>query len=231
MINNSNKKPHIFSNTGFSGTVNSNKSLRKEIKWPGKALSIVKDTHKIATSDLRAQHKINVPSGVEFFYLIEGSTIKLIFGAGRGEIQVDIPRSFVVSIEDRIVSLNCSSIEEYATFRTTVGVIYRALLGVTRGYNQKLKTVGVGYKGAVAPNGLLNMTLGYSHPVSYPLDSSVDIHFSRKNNRFDLKGHNISIVHQTARDVQSFKEPDVYKGKGVRFRGEKLIKKEGKKKK
>jgi large subunit ribosomal protein L6 len=121
--------------------------------------------------------------------------------------------------------------EEYATFRTIVGVVYRALLGVTRGYNQKLKTVGVGYKGALTPGGLLNMTLGYSHLVSYPLDSSVTIQFSRKYNRFDLRGHNIAVLHQTACDIQLFKEPDVYKGKGVRFRGKKLIKKEGKKKK
>jgi ribosomal protein L6P/L9E len=119
----------------------------------------------VPTSRFRTGHKIIVPRDVAFFYSANQSSTKFVFGADRGEVQIVIPQSFVVAVEGRIISLSCPSIREYASFRTAVGAIYRALLGVTRGYNQKLKTVGVGYKGSLASSGLLNMTLGYSHPV------------------------------------------------------------------
>lgn len=105
------------------------------------------------------------------------------------------------------------------------------MLGVTKGYRAKLKTVGVGYKGGLEENHLIKTVLGYSHPVYYFLSPTADMKFSRKNNRFNMKGPNSSIIHQTAADLYSFKRPDVYKGKGIRYRGYKLLKKEGKKKK
>ena len=105
------------------------------------------------------------------------------------------------------------------------------MLGVTKGYQEKLKMVGVGYKGRFEENQLLKMVLGYSHPVHYLINHTVDIKLSRKNNRFNLQGPNPLIVNQAAADLHTFKKPDVYKGKGLRYRGYKLLKKEGKKKK
>jgi large subunit ribosomal protein L6 len=105
------------------------------------------------------------------------------------------------------------------------------LLGVTKGYKGKLKTVGVGYKGELTKKRLAKMALGYSHPVYYPIHASVALRFSRKNNRFNLSGSNPRIISQAAADLYSFRRPDVYRGKGVRYRGFKLLKKEGKKKK
>jgi large subunit ribosomal protein L6 len=105
------------------------------------------------------------------------------------------------------------------------------MLGVTKGYRGKLKTVGVGYKAGFADNRLVDMTLGYSHLVHYFLKPTTKIKFSRKYNRFNLQGPNPSIVKQAAADLYMLKRPDVYKGKGVRYRGYKLLKKEGKKKK
>jgi large subunit ribosomal protein L6 len=102
---------------------------------------------------------------------------------------------------------------------------------VTKGYRVRLKTVGVGYKGRLEENDLLRIAVGYSHPLHYFLEQSIRIKFSRKNNRFNLQGANSAITHQTAADLYNFKKPDVYKGKGVRYRGVKLLKKEGKKKK
>jgi large subunit ribosomal protein L6 len=104
-------------------------------------------------------------------------------------------------------------------------------LGVTKGYRGKLKTAGVGYKAGFTENRLVNMMLGYSHPVYHFLNKTTRIKFSRKNNRFNLQGPNNVIVNQTAADLYILKRPDVYKGKGVRYRGYKLLKKEGKKKK
>jgi large subunit ribosomal protein L6 len=105
------------------------------------------------------------------------------------------------------------------------------MLGVTKGSREKLKTIGMGYKGGLEGNRLIKMVLGYSHPVHYFLDSTTKITFSRKNNRFNLQGPNSLIINQTAADLHFFKTPDVYKGKGIRYRGYKLLRKEGKKKK
>jgi large subunit ribosomal protein L6 len=105
------------------------------------------------------------------------------------------------------------------------------MLGVTKGYQEKLKTVGVGYKAGFTNNHLINMMLGYSHPVYYFLNPATKIRFSRKFNRLNIKGPNSSIVNQSAADLYLLKRPDVYKGKGIRYRGYKLLKKEGKKKK
>src|ERR1700739_2243168 len=112
-----------------------------------------------------------------------------------------------------------------------MGALYRVLLGGTKVYKRKLKTVGVGYKGELYKSQLIKMVLGYSHPVYYPLHATVGLRFSRKNNRLNLSGSNPSIINQTTADLYSVKRPDVYKGKGVRYRGFKLLRKEGKKKK
>jgi large subunit ribosomal protein L6 len=112
-----------------------------------------------------------------------------------------------------------------------MGSFHRIFLGITKGYKGKLKTVGVGYKGELYKDQLIRLVVGYSHPVYYPLYTTVGLRFSRKNNRLNLSSSNPSIINQTAADLYSFKQPDVYKGKGVRYRGFKLRKKEGKKKK
>jgi large subunit ribosomal protein L6 len=225
-------KAHIFSSIGFEGATRAAGFLQKGIeRLDTSTLGNVCDIQESSGAVFRTRYKIGVPSGVDFFYSMGAPNVKLVFGAARGEVQVDVPQGFVESIKDRVITLHCFTPGAHANFRTAVGAIHRAFLGVTRGYKQKLKVVGVGYRGSVAPNRLMNLALGYSHSVSYPLDSSVAVRFSRKFTRFDVKGSNLYIVHQTAWDLQSFKEPDVYKGKGVRFRGKKLIKKVGKKKK
>ena len=112
-----------------------------------------------------------------------------------------------------------------------MGAFQRAFFGITKGYKGKLKTVGVGYKGEFYKDQLIKMMAGYSHSIYYPLPNIVSLRFSRKKNRFNLSGSNPSVINQTTADLYSFKRPDVYKGKGIRYRGFKLRKKEGKKKK
>lgn len=147
----------------------------------------------------------------------------------QGSIRIPFSDPFYCQIKNRTLHLTCADVRSEVQFTTLVGAIYRAMFGVTKGFRNKLKTVGVGYKGILTENQLLKLTLGYSHPVYYSFDPSVRIKFSRKSNKFNLQGPNPHVIHQTAKDLYSFKEPEVYKGKGVRYRGRKLIKKEGKK--
>ena len=154
---------------------------------------------------------------------------QVIFKSRRGTIQVLIPERFRCVIYQRTIYFRFTSPKLRAEYHTLLGALYRAMLGVTRGYREKLKTVGVGYKGELKKNRLIKLVLGYSHPVHYNLSRTSIIKFSRKNNRFTIKGPNAAIINQTAADLHFFKQPDVYKGKGVRYRGYKLLKKEGKK--
>ncbi len=104
------------------------------------------------------------------------------------------------------------------------------MIGVTQGYKKKLKIVGVGYK-ALLENNSLKVDLGFSHAKYYSLPPTVQPKFGRKNKRLHIIGTSLPLVAETAASLHSFKKPDVYKGKGIRYRGVKLIRKEGKKKK
>jgi large subunit ribosomal protein L6 len=176
-------------------------------------------------------YNLLIPSYVSFAVSVTPEGSKFVFKGNRGDLEVFIPSRFRCIINKRTIKLTSTSSNLQGEFKTVVGSLYRAMLGVTRGYRIKLKTVGVGYKAALTENRLIKMTLGYSHPVHYFLDHCARIKFSRKNNKFNLQGSNPLILNQTAADLHFFKRPDVYKGKGVRYRGYKLLKKEGKKKK
>jgi large subunit ribosomal protein L6 len=170
-----------------------------------------------------------IPSGLscDMLEINEGSYF--IFNSRRGGIRILIPSQFRCLIHKQTVTLSTLDPHLGGEFKTWVGAFYRAMLSVTIGYKEKLKTAGRGYKGTVEKTRLMKMVLGYSHPIYYFLSPIIKIKFSRKNNKFNLKGPNSAIIKQSAADLYSFKRPDIYRGKGVRYRGYKLRKKEGKK--
>jgi large subunit ribosomal protein L6 len=100
--------------------------------------------------------------------------------------------------------------------------------GVTQGFERKLELVGVGYRAAVQGKAL-NLTLGFSHPVSYPVPEGVSIE-TPSQTEVVVKGIDRQKVGQVAAEIRAFRPPEPYKGKGVRYAGEKIVLKEGKKK-
>lgn len=136
-----------------------------------------------------------------------------------------------LSLEKKGQSLFISSLNEtrVTTFCTQVGILYRMLVGVTREYKEKIKTSGVGYRGVLEESQLLTLFLGYSHRAHHRLPATVKAKFSRKNNKINLSGPSWPAVSASAAEIHHLKKPDVYNGKGVRYRGLKLRKKEGKK--
>jgi len=100
--------------------------------------------------------------------------------------------------------------------------------GVTRGFERKLELVGVGYRASVQGSAL-NLTLGFSHPVSYPVPEGVSIE-TPSQTEVVVKGIDRQKVGQVAAEIRGFRPPEPYKGKGVRYAGEKIVLKEGKKK-
>jgi len=109
--------------------------------------------------------------------------------------------------------------------------MYRTLLanmvkGVTEGFSRTLEIVGVGYK-AEAKGGALHLALGYSHPVVFPLPQGIAAQVE-SNTVIRLTGSDKELLGETAARLRMLRKPDVYKNKGIRYRGERLIKKVGK---
>jgi large subunit ribosomal protein L6 len=100
--------------------------------------------------------------------------------------------------------------------------------GVSKGYERKLELVGVGYRAAVQGKAL-NLTLGFSHPVSYPVPEGISIE-TPSQTEILIKGTDRQKVGQVAAEIRGFRPPEPYKGKGVRYAGERIELKEAKKK-
>jgi len=100
--------------------------------------------------------------------------------------------------------------------------------GVTKGYERKLELVGVGFRAQVQGR-VLNLTLGFSHPVNFPIPEGITIE-TPSQTEIVVKGIDIQQVGQVAAEIRELRPPEPYKGKGIRYADEKIVLKEGKKK-
>jgi large subunit ribosomal protein L6 len=146
----------------------------------------------------------------------------------RGEIQVEIRPQVKVSIEGGKIILTRASDEKEVK---SLHGMYRALLqnavmGLEKGFTKTLELHGVGYRAAVNGN-KLDLTLGYSHPISYPIPKGIEIKVE-KQTVVSVTGASKELVGQVAAKIRSFRPPEPYLGKGVRYQGEKLRRKAGK---
>ena len=111
---------------------------------------------------------------------------------------------------------------------TTRAVLANMVNGVAKGYEKQLELVGVGYK-AAAQGKKLNLNLGFSHPVDFPLPDGITAE-TPEPTKIVIKGADKHMVGQVAAKIRGFRPPEPYKGKGVRHAGERVVLKEGKKK-
>jgi len=100
------------------------------------------------------------------------------------------------------------------------------VLGVSEGFSKKLEINGVGFKAAVQGN-VVNLTLGYSHPINYPIPDQIKVTVE-ENTKLTIEGPDKKVVGQVAAEIRNFYPPEPYKGKGVRYVGEHVQRKEGK---
>lgn len=111
---------------------------------------------------------------------------------------------------------------------TTRALVANMVTGVTKGFERRLTLVGVGYR-AQAQGDKLNLTLGFSHPVVHPMPKGVKVETPTQT-EIVLKGMDRQVVGQVAAEVRAYRRPEPYKGKGVRYTGEQIVRKETKKK-
>ena len=109
---------------------------------------------------------------------------------------------------------------------TTHALIRNMFEGVTNGYQKRLNLVGVGYRAAVN-NNVLEMSLGFSHPVNYPLPDGVTASVAT-NTKITLESTDKQLIGQVSAEIRKFRPPEPYKGKGILFEGERIRRKAGK---
>lgn len=173
-----------------------------------------------------AKNPVKVPSGVEVTLATHEIKVKGPLGTLNQTLSGD------VSVVREGDSLMCKTLNDSMQANAMSGTV-RALLanmvkGVSTGFERKLTLVGVGYR-AQAAGDTLNLTLGYSHPVTYKMPAGVKVETPTQTD-IVLKGANRQQVGQVAAEIRAFREPEPYKGKGVRYSDEVVVLKETKKK-
>lgn len=169
-----------------------------------------------------AKKPVDLPKGVEVAVKGDQITVK----GPKGSLSVTKPASLGVEINGNQVALN--NFDGGVAQAGTVRALLRNLVeGVTNGYSRKLELVGVGYRAALQGKAL-NLSLGYSHPVVFEAPEGVTIEVPTQTEIL-VKGSDKQRVGETAAKIRAFRPPEPYKGKGVRYSGEKITLKEAKK--
>ena len=153
---------------------------------------------------------------------------KLLVSGKKGKLERHVPAGISVELKEGQVRIGLSA--ESAGSRSLHG-LYRTLVanmvkGVSDGFSKTLEIVGVGYKAEAKP-GKLQLALGYSHPVVFPLPQGITAEVEA-NTVIKVNGIDKELVGMTAAKIRQLRKPDVYKQKGIRYRGERLLKKVGK---
>ena len=172
-----------------------------------------------------AKNPITIPDSATLS--IENNIVKV--KGSKGEIDFDLPSSVTLEVNENVISVNYDENDQQsvALAGTTRSIVNNMIIGVTEGYEKKLELVGVGYR-AKASGKLLELTLGFSHPIKYTLPEGVDVE-TPSQTEVVLKSHNKQILGQAAAEIRAFRPPEPYKGKGVRYSDEQVKRKEAKK--
>jgi large subunit ribosomal protein L6 len=169
-----------------------------------------------------AKKPITLGKGVEC--TINGATVSV--KGPKGQLQVALPKEVSIKMENGALQLSPIG-DSSALAGTLRALLSNMVTGVTSGYERKLELVGVGYRAAMAGKDL-NLTLGFSHPVVFKAPEGVTMETPTQTEIL-IKGADKQRVGQAAAKIRAFRSPEPYKGKGVRYAGEKITLKEAKK--
>jgi len=171
--------------------------------------------------------------GKQLIVIAEGAKVhesggKLVFEGPRGELSVKILPSVKYEISDGKISFSVTedSKQAISNWGTMRALSANALMGVISGYIKELEIEGVGYRATLEGKDLV-LNIGYSHPVR--IAAPAGITFSVEKNSIKIAGIDKYLVGQSAANVRAMKKPEPYKGKGIRYKGEVIRRKSGKK--
>lgn len=146
----------------------------------------------------------------------------------KGKLSWDLPQRTRLSIEGgkAVVSRDGDDSQAKALHGLSRALLNNMVRGVSEGFVRKLEIHGVGFKAAVQGN-VLNLNLGYSHQINYPIPAQIKVTVE-ENTKITVEGPDKQVVGEVASEIRNFYPAEPYKGKGVRYAGERIIRKEGK---
>jgi len=173
-----------------------------------------------------AKEPVEIRKGVEFS--LSGSTVTM--KGPKGLLSLELNSEIELGQEENKLLVKARSGSRFAGAMagTTRALLANMMHGVTEGFEKKLELVGVGYR-AQAQGKTLNMTLGFSHPIVFAVPDGITVE-TPSQTEVVIKGIDKQQVGGVAADIRRFRPPEPYKGKGVRYAGERVVMKEAKKK-
>ena len=167
---------------------------------------------------------IALPAGVKFD--VAGNTV--VVQGPKGKVTTHLPAGVKLETDSGNINVTRESENHAAVHGLVRALVNNAVEGVTKGWNRELEIVGIGYRAELKGKNTVVFTLGYSHPIEFPLPTGITVALDPKQTRLTVSGIDRQQVGQVAADIHSLRPPDPYKQKGVRYVGEKLKKKVGK---
>ena len=168
---------------------------------------------------------IELPKGVEI--KINGS--KIVVKGPKGELTREIPEEILVILEEGrlVISPKGKQKNIFAMWGLTRALLANYVRGVSEGFQKKLELIGVGYKASIENDKILKVEVGYSHPINIQIPEGLLV--SVEKNIITISGIDKQKVGEFAAKIRANRPPEPYKGKGIRYEGEKVRRKEGKK--
>ena len=173
-----------------------------------------------------AKKPVELPSGVEVNISGQEVSVK----GSKGSLSHTVHASVEVKQEENVLTFAPRNEEKQsnALAGTTRALLSNMVTGVSAGFERKLELVGVGYRAKVQGK-ILNLTLGLSHPVNYEAPEGVTIE-TPSQTEIVVKGMDKQLIGQVCANIRAWRPPEPYKGKGIRYAGEHIVRKEAKKK-
>jgi large subunit ribosomal protein L6 len=173
-----------------------------------------------------AKAPIAIPTGVDVKLDGNNMTVK----GSNGQMSFELKNGVSVEINDNVMQVKWDENVKKANAQagTVRATVTNMVTGVSKGFERKLTLIGVGYRAQAAGN-ILNLTLGFSHPVGYEIPAGISIE-TPSQTEIVIKGMDKQKVGQVAAEIRAYRPPEPYKGKGVRYSDENVVRKEAKKK-
>ena len=157
---------------------------------------------------------------------VDGNIVKVV--GPKGELSTEVNKNITVTVADNTVTVTRKN-DNFKKFHGTANALIKnMIIGVTEGYQKKLESIGVGYRFQIIGSDTLVVTAGYSHPVEVKVPAGLSIE-SPSNTELIIKGADKCKVGEFAANIRKIREPEPYKGKGIRYTDEHVRRKEGKK--
>jgi large subunit ribosomal protein L6 len=167
---------------------------------------------------------IPLPPGVTV--KIEGNAVAV--QGPKGKLETALPAGIHMEQQNSNLVAIRENDSQAAVHGLARALVNNAVEGVTKGWTRELEIVGIGYRAEMKGKGTVVFSLGFSHPIEYPLPSGIEVAVDPKQTRITVAGIDRQKVGQVAAEIRGLRPPDPYKNKGVRYVGERLKKKVGK---